>query len=133
MDNIIEKLITAADNHSEDTGEDHGIGDLQDLLRQAWSIMSVSQKRQLIRTGEVGDLVEAGARGEFEVTDLESEINQELAEMEVKVVAAGGSFMEHEGGFYWETEGEAGEDFHDRGDAVVDAYNVLCCTLATQR
>jgi len=38
---MVEKLIVAADNHGEDDDPDHTVGDLQGLLRRAWEIMSV--------------------------------------------------------------------------------------------
>jgi hypothetical protein len=41
MKSILEKLFGAADNHAEDTGEpDHEVGDLQDVLRTAWNLMT---------------------------------------------------------------------------------------------
>lgn len=124
MEAIIEKLLVAADNHGEDSGEpDHTVGDLQGLLRRAWGIMSVSQRRQLLKTSEVAALTEAGGRGEFDRDDLVTKLNQKLVEMEAEVRAAGYEFMEHEGGFYWETSSEASEDFHAREDAVASAYS----------
>lgn len=47
----LEKLFTAADRHGEDTGEpDHTVGDLQDLLRSAWEIMTPAQRMALMAT-----------------------------------------------------------------------------------
>lgn len=131
MEAIIEQLLVAADNHGEDSGEpDHAVGDLQGLLRRAWGIMSISQRLQLLKTSEVAALTEAGARGEFDWDDLVEKINQRLAEMEAKVLAAGYVFMEHEGGFYWETSEEASEDFRDREDAVASAYRDYVASAA---
>lgn len=45
-----------------------------------------------------------------------------VAEMRAVVTAAGYQFMEREGGFFWETEDEASEDFCALEDAVVSAY-----------
>lgn len=125
MNTVLKKLFAAADNHGEDSGEpDHTVGDLQDLLRRSWEIMSVSQKLQLLRGTEVYNVVECGARGEFEWDDLVAEITQSLAEQETAVVAAGYEIKVQfvEGTFFWETEGEASEDFYAREDAVADAY-----------
>lgn len=125
MKQIIEKMLKAADNHGEDSGEpDHTVGDLQGLLRRAWDIMSISQRLQLLKSSEVEDLAECGARDEFEASDLVAEVNLKLETMEAEVRAAGYVFMEHEGGFYWEHDGkdEASEDFYAREDAVASAY-----------
>ncbi len=125
MSTILKKLFAAADNHGEDSGEpDHTVGDLQDLLRRSWEIMSVSQKLQLLRGTEVYNVVECGARGEFEWDDLVAEITQSLAEQETAVVAAGYEIKVQfvEGTFFWETKEEASEDFYAREDAVADAY-----------
>lgn len=84
--------------------------------------MPVSQKLQLLPSDEVEDLIVLGSRGEFEREDLVAEVQVTLAEMRAVVTAAGYQFMEREGGFFWETEDEASEDFHALEDAVVSAY-----------
>lgn len=72
MKEIIEKLITAADQHGADSGEpDHTVGDLQDMLRAAWELLSTSQKRDFLMHDAVESVVECGACGEFEVDDLD--------------------------------------------------------------
>lgn len=68
------------------------------------------------------NVVECGARGEFEWDDLVAEVQAAVAEMRAVVTAAGYQFMEREGGFFWETEDEASEDFCALEDAVVSAY-----------
>jgi len=124
MTKILEKLFAAADNHGEDSGEpDHTVGDLQDLLRRSWEIMSVSQKLQLLRSTEVYNVVECGAQGEFEGDDLVAEITQSLAGQESEITEAGYEIkVQVEGTFFWETDDEASEDFPTREDAVADAY-----------
>jgi len=122
MKAILDKLLTAADNHGEDDDPDHTVGDLQDLLRRAWDIMSVSQKRQLLNSSEVEDLAMLGARGEFEASDLVDELTTTLSRMEAAVLAAGYIIHEQEGWFSWETEDDASEDFSAREDAVFAAY-----------
>lgn len=44
-DNAIETLIEAAERHGAESDPDHEIGDLQDLLRAAWELMSQEQRR----------------------------------------------------------------------------------------
>lgn len=124
MNEILKKLFAAADNHGEDSGEpDHTVGDLQDLLRRSWEIMSVSQKLQLLRGTEVYNVVECGARGEFEWDDLVAEITQSVAGQESEISEAGYEIkVQVEGTFFWETNDEASEDFPTREDAVADAY-----------
>jgi len=123
MDKMIEKLLVAADNHGADAGAyDHTVGDLQNLLRRAWSMMSVSQRRQFLQSQEVADLVTDGGLPEGEASNLTAEIKRQIAKMEEAVRAASYVFKEYEGGFFWETVEESSEDFRDRDDAVVDAY-----------
>lgn len=127
MNEILEKLLTAADNHGEDDDPGHTVGDLQDLLRRSWSLMSVSQRFQLLRSDEVENLVECGARGEFEPEDLLDEATEEFAAMEAAVTAAGYVIKTQNAGcgFFWEDSEEASEDFPGREDAVADAYQHL--------
>lgn len=123
MNAILKKLFAAADNHSEDSGEpDHTVGDLQDLLRRSWEIMSVGQKLQLLRSTEVYNVVECGAQGEFEWDDLVTEITNALTEQEAAVTGAGYLFYEAEDGFFWETQSEESVYFQHREDAVADAH-----------
>lgn len=75
---ILEKLNAAADNHAEDTGEDHAVGDLQDMLRAAWSVMSPVQRKLFLMSDEVANVVEAGAREEFDVAGLVAELERPL-------------------------------------------------------
>lgn len=59
MSKILEILFKAADDHGEDTGEpDHSIGDLQGLLREAWSLLTADQKAQLLESESVQDLLD---------------------------------------------------------------------------
>lgn len=131
MKKILEKLFAAADNHGEDSGElDHVAGDLQDLLCKSWSIMTVSQRLQLLRSNEVESLVELGARGEFDREDLIDELNDVLETMEAEVLKAGYAFEEVNGNHCWLIEAEGGEDFRTAEDAIEDAYKHL---LANQK
>ena len=76
MENILMRLFKAADNHGNDTGEpDHTVGDLQQLLVRACSFLSDSQKVEFLQSSEVQELVEAGARDEFDAASLIAEVN----------------------------------------------------------
>lgn len=129
--NLLDKLFAAADAHGEDSGEpDHTIGDLQGLLRRAWSLMSISQQLKMLQSAEVNDLVEAGARDEFEAEDLEAEIRQKIAGMETEVIKAGYSFVQDETSCRWEAAGAMGTDFADGVDAIEEAYKHLQASQA---
>lgn len=68
--NILKHLFDAADNHAEDTGEDHNVGDLQDLLTLAWNLMSTENRIEFLESDVVRNHIEAGARDEFTAEDL---------------------------------------------------------------
>lgn len=127
MNNPLEKLFKAADNHGEDSGEpDHTVGDLQGLLRRSWALMSFTQKLQLLASPEVKDLVEAGSQGEFDHEKLVSEMTAPLGMQEAAIQAAGYAIQENFVGYFWVTKGKpAGPYFLSREDAVSDAYQHL--------
>lgn len=77
MTAIIEKLITCAENHGEDSDPVHQVGDLEDMLRAAWQLMTPEQKRRFIQSDEVDNAVQCGARSEFEAGDLLNELVNE--------------------------------------------------------
>lgn len=67
----LERLLQAADNHAEDAGEpDHAVGDLQDLLRAAWALMTAEQRHALVTSNAAEAVIEAGGRGEFDSAGL---------------------------------------------------------------
>lgn len=54
----IERLLELAKAHGEDTCEpDHEVGDLQDIIRFAWSIMTDDQKKQVFESDAAVDLL----------------------------------------------------------------------------
>ena len=55
-DQHLETLVDMAKQHGEDSEPDHEVGDLQDLLRAAWQLMSDSQRLELLK-GEAADAV----------------------------------------------------------------------------
>ena len=132
MQSILEKLFTAADNHGEDAGEpDHTVGDLQDLLRRAWDLMNVSQKMQLLKSDEVENIVELGARGEFEVEDLMVEVSSSLEGMTKAILEAGYELGGSNRRFDWRRHPYGcSSQFVSHEDCVADAYRHL---QATQR
>jgi hypothetical protein len=51
--NGVEKLIEAAAAHGRDSEPDHEIGDLQDFLRLAWSLMTDEQCSSLMSMAQI--------------------------------------------------------------------------------
>ena len=128
MDQIIEKLLTAADNHGLDTGEPgHTVGDLQDLLRSAWKIMTASQKLALLGKDVVEDMLMARMVEGLKASDLADLVNASLAKMDAEVQAAGYDINVNpiDDTFFWETEEEQSMDYESREDAVENAFKHL--------
>lgn len=125
MTKTLENLFRSADNHAEDTGEpDHAVGDLQDMFRMAWGVMSTAQRFQFLHQEELADLLETGSRDEFSAETLIEELRSEIARMESEILPEGYSILEGEGGFFWTNDrtAESSEDFYDSADAVASAY-----------
>lgn len=54
----LQQIFDAAEQHSDDSGEmDMQVGDLEDVIRAAWRIMSPEQRQQLLNSEEVTDLL----------------------------------------------------------------------------
>lgn len=119
---IIEKLIDAAEQHGEDDHPDHTVGDLVDLLRTAWSTMSVEQKRLMLKSDAVQDVVDCGAREEFDVAELEQALNDHVQKLHADLLKAGFEVFENEDGYYWQSgDGEwTGMTFKEFGVAIED-------------
>lgn len=67
----LNKLFKSAYLHAADAFEpDHEVGDLQDLNRTAWALLSDDQRIQVLEGSEVEDNLELGAREEFNAEDL---------------------------------------------------------------
>lgn len=67
----LNKLFKSACLHAADSFEpDHEVGDLQDLNRTAWALLSDDQRIQVLEGNEVDDNLELGAREEFNAEDL---------------------------------------------------------------
>lgn len=61
----------------------------------------MGERRRLLGSDEAEQVTEAGARGEFEASDLVNELDQTVAKMEKTVAKAGYRIMEGERGFSW--------------------------------
>ncbi|KWU19173.1 hypothetical protein [Burkholderia cenocepacia] len=125
MNAILQRLFDAADNHGEDTGEaDHTVGDLQGLLRKACSLMTVGQQLRFLGSDEVLELVEAGARDEFDASTLMDELNRDLFTKQQALKVAGYRWDHHEMvGWFWKKQGgPLSRTFYCWEDAVEDAY-----------
>jgi len=132
MDSILERLFKAADNHGEDSGEaDHSVGDLQQLLTRACSFLSVSQVLAFLASDEVEALVEAGARGEYDVQTLMDEIQRGLFDKQQALKKAGYRWDQHEWiGWFWKKDDKLSQSFKTWQDAVEDAFRHMQPTTA---
>lgn len=54
---VIEMLLDIARQHGEDSEPDHEVGDLQDLLRPMWKMLTSRQRQQFLRIPEVQQVV----------------------------------------------------------------------------
>ena len=119
----LESILKASKNHSTDFNEpERDRANLQSALRAAWKVMTVDQKRAFLRSDAVKDLVNLGARGEFDVPALQDNLELKLVTMKSEIMAAGFKLVPNEGYWYWDFEDEAGHDFSREDDAIVDAY-----------
>jgi hypothetical protein len=125
MHNALEALIDAADQHAEDSGEpDMAIGDLQDLLREAFRLMSPAQRMQLLRSQTSDDVMTAGTGDPFSKRALRG-MEQEVERVRKSLEVCGYRFEEspETGAFWWafEARNEVSEDFPDLASAVESA------------
>lgn len=125
MDNFPQELFDAADHHADDTGEpDHAVGDLQDMLSACWGIMTPSQRAFVLQSQKVEGVIEAGARGEFDVDTLLNRLAHQVMYMLQYAQQRGYSIIDLEHGSHWKDNktGETGSLFEDRNDAIYEAY-----------
>lgn len=125
MHNALEALIDAADQHAEDSGEpDMAIGDLQDLLREAFRRMSPAQRMQLLRSQTSDDVMTAGRGDPFSKRALRG-MEQEVDRVRKSLEVCGYRFEEspETDVFWWafEARNEVSEDFSDLASAVESA------------
>ncbi|VTU44135.1 hypothetical protein [Variovorax sp. RA8] len=87
----IQRVLIAAQQHGENDGPDHEVGDLQDVLRAAWSLMSLEQRNQLMAAAETVDVLRAG--DDFvEVAQLRAYLMDEsgIHRVQIEVIRDGG-------------------------------------------
>ncbi len=55
----LDVLFRAADAHASDAGDaDHAVGDLRQIIRAAWQVLTPPQRRALFARPELADLSE---------------------------------------------------------------------------
>jgi hypothetical protein len=59
-DSRVDRILTAAQQHGSNSEPDHEVGDLQEVLRAAWSLMLPEQRNQLMAAAETRSVLEAG-------------------------------------------------------------------------
>lgn len=64
---MLNVLLAAAKQHGEDSDPDHEVGDLQDLLRPMWAILTPEQQRNFLASDEVAAVLEAALPSEAEI------------------------------------------------------------------
>lgn len=72
-------LIDAARQHGQDGESDHEVGDLQDLVRAMWKIMTPSQRVATLRANEVQNIAETVLDTQFPA-DLDDVSDKEVSE-----------------------------------------------------
>jgi hypothetical protein len=66
----LDDLLWGAEVHGLESEPDHEVGDLQDLLREAWRLMTPAQRAELVRSrAGLAVLHEAGLVDEYEALD----------------------------------------------------------------
>ena len=120
---LLGNIFTAADNHSDAPGNlNNTVGDLQEIIRRAFAILTVSQKKTLLNSVEVENLVEAGADDEFTVDDMLKHVDASILQMELALDRAGVTLYHDCTGWYYEFEGSAGDELTNRDDCLEAAY-----------
>ncbi|WP_143694518.1 hypothetical protein [Variovorax sp. JS1663] len=56
----IQRVLNAAQQHGENDDPDHEVGDLQDVLRAAWSLLTLEQRNQVMAAAETVEVLRAG-------------------------------------------------------------------------
>lgn len=56
----LEDHISAAQTHGENSDPDHEVGDLQDMLRAVWEIMTPEQREEALASDEFVNVLDAG-------------------------------------------------------------------------
>lgn len=69
----IETYVEAARLHGEDEHPDHEVGDLQDMLRAAWRVLTPEQRKGLVRDDAFERTLECGYLTDFIPIDPEEQ------------------------------------------------------------
>ncbi len=55
----LEDLLAMVQQHGQDSEPDHEVGDLHDLCTAMWAVLTSAQRRQVVASEEVSDLIES--------------------------------------------------------------------------
>lgn len=73
MEHDIETYISAAQQHGEDSEPDHEVGDLQDMLRVVWKLLTPQQKAAFRESEAALSTLEMGGSDYFTDEEEDSE------------------------------------------------------------
>lgn len=73
---VVEALIKAAETHGECSEPDHEVGDLQDYLRAAFSLLNPEQVRQLLNLESVQETYSNADGEELDAASLLSQLDE---------------------------------------------------------
>lgn len=76
---LLETIIAAADQHGQDSEPEHQVGDLEDVARAMWKMLTPSQKVGLLNSREVESILETVRGSEFSAT-LDEVHSDEIAQ-----------------------------------------------------
>lgn len=79
-DLVLEALLRIAKQHGEDSEPDHEVGDLQDLLRPMWKLLTPDQRNAFMASDEVRNVMQGATGEDGTICDIEDVDPQELEE-----------------------------------------------------
>lgn len=79
-DLVLEALLSIAKQHGEDSEPDHEVGDLQDLLRPMWKLLTAEQRNAFMASEEVSNVLLAATGEDSTICDIEDVDPDELEE-----------------------------------------------------
>lgn len=128
---IIGEVLRAAesdaiDNHRFDGNGDHQIAVLSDVAEALWKQLPVAGKVNFLNSDGIAEIVKNGFGYEVTPTSLVGKLLKQIETMEVDLVEADFEIAENKSTgnfFYVDADGNASEDFYDRRDCIVEAYD----------